>query len=419
MYARSDLDHASWNLLRASIVAGRYTRCAAAGVKPVANARTIPRKTSPMQTSTQTSAASSSRPLRRRMAFALALALCGSPLFVGPSIAQAQRGFSALADEATEVQGSVLELAEPLFEDCGALPRNQRRACRTRVRNATRSLNSTNYLWTTAAGDHLRFDPYEPMGGGFRGYLRGFQEREGDHLIATRATEGGSLPEHTVAEGFSRVPAQAARPWVIQNTPERLLLRVIFHFGEPFTDGELHGVTLNIIAVQVFNDSTGGVLIDTTREEGPPQAPFPLDRRLRLWDSNGHAEAIWAAPDGRRFLFHVENQPLLTPPNSSAPVLHAWNGPARQSVVQFVAPCCNANVSVAPRDVETVMVIITERTPQGSTPGQGQVLLIRFVAARGAFEVVARWRGSNTETPPAWVTDPNAPLPDLHGASAP
>jgi hypothetical protein len=190
-----------------------------------------------------------------------------------------------------------------------------------------------------------------------------------------------------------------------------LVLRVIFRFGETFTDGELRGVVLNLVAAQVFNDSTGNVLLDTTRTPGPPQEPHALDRRVRLWDRNGHAEALWQAPDGRRYVFHVENQPLLTPPNSSAPMLHAWHGPERQSVVHFVAPCCTANISVAPRDAETLMVIITERAAEGAVPGQGQVLVIRFIQARGVFRVVARWRGSNTERPPGVGHGP-------HGAAA-
>lgn len=326
--------------------------------------------------------------------------------------AQAQSSFNQFADEATEVTGSLLSLAEPLFEDCQALTGVHRRACSLRVRNAARDLNRTTYLHTLPAGDHLRFDPYEPMGGGFRVYLRGFEQRDGQRVVSTRATEGGVLPVHTIAQGFSVVPARAARPWVIQNAPERLVLRVIFRFGETFADGELRGVVLNLVAAQVFNDSTGNVLLDTTRTPGPPQEPHALDRRVRLWDANGHAEALWQAPDGRRYVFHVENQPLLTPPNSSAPMLHAWHGPERQSVVHFVAPCCTANISVAPRDAETVMVIITERAAEGAVPGQGQVLVIRFIQARGVFRVVARWRGSNTERPPAWVTDPTAPLPD-------
>lgn len=326
--------------------------------------------------------------------------------------AQAQSTFNPYADEATEVTGSLLELAAPLFEDCQALSGAARRSCVTRVRNAGRDLNRTTYLYTLPAGDHLRFDPYEPMGGGFRVYLRGFEQRDGQRVIATRATDGGVLPVHTIAQGFSVVPARAARPWVIQNAPERLVLRIVFRFGETFVDGELRGVVLNLVAAQVFNDSTGNVLLDTTRTPGPPQEPHTLDRRVRLWDRNGHAEALWQAPDGRRYVFHVENQPLLTPPNSSAPMLHAWHGPERQSVVHFVAPCCTANISVAPRDAETIMVIITERAPEGPVAGQGQVLIIRFDQARGVFRVVARWRGSNTERPPAWVTDPTAPLPD-------
>jgi len=326
--------------------------------------------------------------------------------------AQAQSTFNQLADEATEVTGSLLDLAAPLFEDCQALAGAQRRACTLRVRNAARDLNRTTYLHTLPVGDHLRFDPYEPMGGGFRVYLRGFEQRDGQRVISTRATEGGVLPVHTIAQGFSVVPARAARPWVIQNAPERLVLRILFRFGETFRDGDLRGVELNLVAAQVFNDGTGNVLLDTTRTPGPPQEPHVLDRRVRLWDRNGHAEALWQAPDGRRYVFHVENQPLLTPPNSSAPMLHAWHGPERQSVVHFVAPCCTANISVAPRDAETVMVIITERAPEGAVAGQGQVLIIRFIQARGVFRVVARWRGSNTERPPAWVTDPTAPLPD-------
>lgn len=331
---------------------------------------------------------------------------------LGASHAHAQNTFNQYADEATEVTGSLLELAAPLFEDCEALAGVARRTCTTRVRNAARDLNRTTYLATLPAGDHLRFDPYEPMGGGFRVYLRGFEQRDGQRVIATRATEGGALPVHTIAQGFSTVPARAARPWVIQNAPERLILRIVFRFGETFRDGELRGAVLNLVAAQVFNDGTGNVLLDTTRTPGPPQEPHALDRRVRLWDRNGHAEALWQAPDGRRYVFHVENQPLLNPPNSSAPMLHAWHGPERQSVVHFVAPCCTANISVAPRDAETVMVIITERAPEGAVAGQGQVLIIRFIQARGAFRVVARWRGSNTERPPAWVTDPTAPLPD-------
>jgi hypothetical protein len=326
--------------------------------------------------------------------------------------AQAQPRFNDFAAEATEVTGPLLDLAAPLLEDCQALSGAARRACLLRVRNARRDLNESTYLYALPAAEHLRFDPYEPMGGGFRVYLRGFQQGDEGRLVATRATRAGELPDHTVAEGFSVVPASAASAWVTQNAAERLVLRIVFRFGDTFRDGERRGVTLNIVAAQVYNDSTGGVVLDTTRTPGPPQAPHALDRRVRLWDSNGHAEAIWQAPDGRRFVFHVENQPLLTPPNSSAPLLSAWSGARRQGVMHFIAPCCSANVSVAPRDADTLMVIITERAPAGRVPGQGQVSVIRFVAARGTFRVVARWRGSNTERPPAWVLDPSAPLPD-------
>ena len=339
--------------------------------------------------------------------------LCALSLWLAvPSAVRAQPRFNDIANEATEVTGSLLDLAAPLLEDCLALSGGARRACQVRVRNAARSLNESTYLHALPAAQYLRFDPYEPMGGGFRVYLRGFEQRDGDRVVSTRATHGGALPEHTIAQGFDTVPASAASAWVIQNAAERLVLRIVFRFGETFSDGPVRGVVLNLVAAQVYNDRTGGVLLDTTRTPGPPQEPHTLDRRVRLWDSNGHAEAIWQAPDGRRFVFHVENQPLLTPPNSSAPMLNAWHGAQRQGVVHFVAPCCSANISVAPRDPDTVMVIITERAPEGRVAGQGQVLVIRFIQARGNFRVVARWRGSNTERPPAWVLDPSAPLPD-------
>ncbi|MCB9661691.1 MAG: hypothetical protein H6726_28855 [Sandaracinaceae bacterium] len=335
-----------------------------------------------------------------------------------PGAARAQQRFGDYADEATEVSGSLLELANPVLENCHALSGAARRTCTVRVRNASRELNGHTYLYSMPAGQHLRFDPYEPMGGGFRVYLEGFEQHDDTRVVATRETASGVLPAHTVAQGFSVVPASAAAAFLTQNVAERLVLRIVFRFGDTFRDGERQGVELNLVAAQVYNDSTGGVLLDTTRTPGPPQEPHVLDRRVRLWDSNGHAEALWRAPDGRRFVFHVENQPLLTPPNSSAPLLNAWHGARRQGVVHFIAPCCTANVSVAPRGPDTLTVIITERAPQGNVPGQGQVAVIRFVPARGIFRVVARWRGSNTERPPAWVLDPNAPLPSEDDVAA-
>ena len=117
---------------------------------------------------------------------------------------------------------------------------------------------------------------YDPM---YRHWFRA--EWEGLDKIPT---EGGALPVHTIAQGFSTVPARAARPWVIQNAPERLILRIVFRFGETFRDGELRGAVLNLVAAQVFNDGTGNVLLDTTRTPGPPGR----------WSSAGRATILSA-----------------------------------------------------------------------------------------------------------------------------
>ena len=344
------------------------------------------------------------------------LSLVGS---VAPQRADAQRRFNELAADASEVTGSLVDVVAPLFEDCAGTTGRARRECLVNLRGERRRFAGETYLVSLSAADLLRIGDYEPMDGGFRVTLRHFAFATDEHVVATTRTEGGRAPDAVVATGFATVPARAARPWLLRNSLDRLVLRVIVSVGEGFRDGERRGLTLNLVAAQVFNESTGEVPLDTTRRPNPPPAPHVLNRRVRLWDRNGEAQALWTAPDGQTYLFHVHNEPLVNPPNSSAPVLHVWHGAERETVVQFVAPCCDANVSVAPRQADTITVIITERAPHGNTPGHGQVLVIRHVPEEHAFIVLARWRGSNTETPPAWVTDPTAPVPTHMDAVTP
>lgn len=333
----------------------------------------------------------------------------GAPAFAQPS-------FNSLANSATEVSGHLTELVAPLFEECTG---RSRARCLRQQRQRHQRMRNENYLWGQGAVGHIRIDPYEPMGGGFRVAVTGFAARDAGTLVATRPLEDGALPPHVLGEGFVPVPEAAAQRWLVQNSVDRLRLRVVFRVGARFRDGDSEGIKLDVIAVQVFNSGTGSVLVDTTRARELPTAPYPLERRLRLWDNNGQAEALWVSPAGVRVVFGVRVDPVVDPPNSSAPVVQARLGAHAQSLVRFVGTCCSANVSIVPRNPAEVLIIITERAQVDEQPGAGQVLLARWLAAQNRFSIVARWRGSNHERPPAWVVDNDAPIPAMRASDRP
>ena len=52
-----------------------------------------------------------------------------------------------------------------------------------------------------------------------------------------------------------------------------------------------------------------------------------------------------------------------------------------------------------------------ERRPTQTQPGEGEVVLLTWRPAVGALGVAARWHGDNEASPPAWLSDPSAPLP--------
>ena len=330
-------------------------------------------------------------------------------LLLLPASARAQR-FSEVARDAEDLSAAPSTLVGPFVRECDEGPRHVRRQCSHDTRLAVRELRRKRYLWSVPAAGHLEVGPYEHVTEGFRIRVPGFALVDGPALVATQALEGGELPKHTLAESFRMVEPANADQWHARNAIGRLRMRLVVGFGEIFEDAGRSGVILEVHAVQVYNGSSGEVLLDSAapREEIPP-APPELTERVVLWDRSQLLETLWHAPDGTPILLSVRADPIAGHPEALRPVLLRQTGIEQRELVRFTADRPDASVAVSPHG-PGVLVVFTKSRPGPDQPGHGEVHLFHWRPAAGDFVEAARWEGSNSETPPPWVLDPAAPL---------
>jgi hypothetical protein len=355
----------------------------------------------------------------RLLAFVGALAL-------GHGVAHAQT-FAALAAGAHETDRDLGALAAPLFARCDALVGRSRELCETNLGRAAAEIDGATLLISMPAAGRVVVGPYEPRAGGFRVTVPGFEVvRPTGGVVGTRARRRGVMRAHVLAEAFVRVPAAQARAWAARNTEERLRVRFLLRFGRPYEDAsaptpaERHAVVAEVRATQVFNESAGNVLVDSTAPRvALPDAPAALEGREPLWSSRGAREVLWDVPAGDPVLFHVRVESSGEPPAAVVPVVLCTARADTTELTRFTAESRHAQVDVLPHGPLGALVVITEERSVRGRPGRGQVIFVRWNAATAGVDVVGRWRGSNDETPPDWVRDPRAPLSDAATAPAP
>ncbi|MBX3247529.1 MAG: hypothetical protein KF901_10165 [Myxococcales bacterium] len=331
-----------------------------------------------------------------------------STLFVlllgAASPAMAQRTFSAVAERASEVPGDWRRFIAPLFQACEGA---NRRTCEATRRRDQRTLRTGSWLMSIPAAEHVEIGPYEAVREGFLVRVPDLVLRTPDGWLTTATPRDGVLPVGVLAERFFVVPPDRAERFFGRNDPARLRLRMVFRVGREWAVGSRRGVTIEVSAVQVYNESTGNVLVDSLADPpAPPGGAERLDGRIQVWDRSQLREARWRAPDGTPVLFSVRVDPAEG--DAQTPVLLETRGVVSREVGRFRAPCCEATLALIPRG-DDVMVVFTERRPSAEHPGRGRVELFQW--RNGAFVRRTAWEGSNAESPPAWITDPDAPLP--------
>ncbi len=342
--------------------------------------------------------------------------------------------FSELSASAREVSREIDALAAPLFASCDALVGRSRELCATNLERASAEIDGATLLVSMPASERVVIGPYEPRGGGFRVAIPGFQVvrstggvvvvRPADRAGGSRARRRGAAPPRMLAEAFVRVSAADAREWAERNAIERLRLRLVLRFGEPYDTpspraAERRAVAAEVLATQVYNESAGNVLVDSTEPPAElPEAPKLLDRRASLWTVRRQREVLWRTPDGDALLFHVRAEPAPAPARGVVPIILATRRADPEELTRFTAVAPEAAVDLVPHGRGGVLVVVTEQRSRRRAPGRGQVIYLRWNAARSRVEVVARWRGSNEEAPPAWVRDPDAPLPEASAATS-
>ncbi len=310
-----------------------------------------------------------------------------------------------------------MNLASPLLIRCRAGETPCASESATKVREKT-------WLLTIPAGRYVRVGPYESLEEGFRVSLPGLafrRGRQGLKIVSIAPMVQGRLPPLPLVAQFHRVEPSRARAWRARNNPSRLRARMVFTFGDVWSDEPRRGITIHIKAVQVYNTSTGDVLLDSTRAPtAMPDPPPRLSERLRLWEPSMMREALWATTDGREMLLSVQTNALHNEPGLLVPTLCVTEGARRKELIRFRAGDRSASLAVAPHGANRLLVIFTSRRPRPGRVGNGVVTLLQWIKSQNQLFIVARWEGTNRDTPPEWVRDPNAlPTPQSRSNTKP
>jgi hypothetical protein len=337
-----------------------------------------------------------------RHAFLTSLLALAS-LHVGGEAHAQQRTFAQVAERASEIPGDWQRFVAPLFERCAGAGSRQ---CEARRRRDERTLRTGSWLISVPASELVEVGPYESVREGFVVRVPDLVLRTPNGWLTTATPVDGALPVGILAERFFVVPPERAERFFGRNHRSRLRLRAVIRFERAWSAGEQRGVVIAVDAVQVYNESTGDVLLDSLADApSPPGGAERLAGRMQLWDNTQLREARWRTPDGTPVLFSVRVE--RGEGDAKVPVLLETRGVVANEVTRFTAPCCDASLALMPRGDAGVLVIFTERRPSADAPGRGRVLLLEW--ENDAFVVRAQWEGNNDEAPPAWVTDPSAP----------
>lgn len=336
----------------------------------------------------------------------LSCALLTLGMLAGGTQGAAAQRFSDVSSAAVELDEDLVLWAAPLVADCRQGSPAARRRCR--------QLRRGSFLVSLPAERHVRIGPYESLHEGFRLDVPAFVGGGAPHAyVSSVASRSGTFASGMLAESFQTVEPTRAQRWLARNALDRLRLRLILRPGSAWNDrlAGRRGVQVEVLGVQVFNESTGNVLLDSVAgTEELPTPPVELEGRVRLWDQTASQEAVWTAPDGRRVLLSIIVDAVPGQPNQQSPKLTATVGAAYRDVTSSIVHCCESNVSVAPRGANELLVI-TSDLADGSESARGTVTLVRWNERSGAFDTIHRWQGANAETPPSWVVDAAAPVP--------
>lgn len=327
--------------------------------------------------------------------------------FFAPAPVSAQR-FNDVADDASEVRGELRRFAAAFFRSCDQSNGEQRRRCERHRRRDQRALRATSWLLSIPAQGHVEAGPYEHVREGLLMRVPDLILPVDGGLLTTRAPEDGAIARYSIGERFYRIPPDRAQRWFNRNSVSRMQLRVVFRFAEEWETRTRRGVVIRPLAVQVFNNSTGDVMIDSTVDpEIPAGGPALLHERVMVWDRSALREARWRAPDGTPLLFSVRVEHAGEDAQTPILLLNRTVQPAE--LRRFRAPCCTSSLALIPRGERGVLVVFTERRPSEGDPGHGEVHLYEWTD--GDLRHRAQWAGANGDNPPAWITDPSAAVP--------
>lgn len=320
----------------------------------------------------------------------LPLLIC---LLSAPAAAQP---FTQVARNATEIE-DLSQFGAELFADCSNA------ACRREARRVRR----TTWLASLPAQGNVELGPYEVVREGFMVRVPDLLIEANGGMLTTIPPENGALARHVLADRFFVSPPDRAARWFRRNSIERLRLRVVFRVGRNWETETRKGARIRALGIQIYNSSTGNVLVDTIQNPpAPPGGPIDLVERVMLWERAGLREARWRSPDGTPLLFSVR---VDRGEGVRQPVLVETRGVTRRDVARFETPHETSTLAVLPRKTGQVLVIFTLRRPSDGDPGHGEVHVYEW--REGALHRAAQWRGSNEDDPPTWVRDPSAPLP--------
>ena len=256
------------------------------------------------------------------------------------------------------------------------------------------------------ATGRLAVEPHETAGEGFVVRVDALSSPAGD--IATSHLRGEPLAGRPLAEGFIGVSTQRAERWLARNAVDRLRIRYLFRVIRAGEGTEAEPIALDAQALQVYNASTGDVLLDTQRATARARpGAAALDERVLLWSPSTFREARWRRSGQPTLLFSTRTQ---SDGGQREIVLLVRESLADRELARYRAPGHDASLAMLPRGADEVIVVFTASRPGDTDPGSGSV---EVWSADNTGRLVRRaaWSGSNDQQPPPWVRDPTAPLP--------
>ena len=321
-------------------------------------------------------------------------------VFLSASSVSAQTGFRELAENAREFSAETQELTRHLFEPCVQQTRPQRRNCQRRQRAVEREMRASTWLISMPALGRVEIGPYEVVREGFLIRVPSLSFAVDGGTFTTYRPENRGEETRVLAQQFNLISPNRMERWFRRNRIDRLRLRIVFHVEQSWRHENRQGYQIRPLGIQVYNESTGNVLLDSSRTSSPPPGgPIDLTARITLWDTHQLREARWATPNHEVILFSVRVDPQEN--GNRTLVLVETRGITTRDLARFDTGRQETSLAVLPRNSESILVVFTEQRPNLGTSGRGIVHLYEW--HENSLSRTQQWQGTNEQTPPAWV----------------